>query len=81
MTFMQKMPGEKIMSNDDSTPLSYQAHVDYFYSVLDRCTYIMIEDENGDSTLITTTESLALLNWLQEQREHIEELQEQENTI
>jgi hypothetical protein len=78
---MQKMPGEKIMSNEDSTPLSDYTHVDYFYSVLDRRTYVLIEDKNGDSASINSTEALALLDWLQEQRSIIEELQEQENTI
>jgi hypothetical protein len=42
--------------------------------------YIVIEDET-DLALLTPSEAIALLRWLQEQRSNIEALQAQENTI
>lgn len=53
---------------------------DYYYSALDKRTYIIVEDESLDCVFITPTQALQLLKWLQEHQRHIEELQQQEES-
>ena len=63
------MSSEKTLLGDDCYVHHYKGH--------DNFTYIKIEYDTL-SVLLTTTEALALLKWLQEQQSNIEELQRQE---
>jgi hypothetical protein len=65
------MSNEKILLGNGCTVSYYRRN--------SNSPYIGIEDET-DLALLTPSEALALLNWLQEQRSNIEALQSQENT-
>jgi len=64
--------------DNDNTFLGERYYAYYYRTNVNYC-YITVGD-GIDFALLTPSEALTLLNWLQERRSNIEALQEQENT-